>query len=68
MSNPKHFESISCQKCGSTHELQRHRYSDEIQCVHCVNDELATIAKQANEREGYYYELSYNQLCEERNL
>jgi len=75
-SNPEYFEVIECEAegCKSTHGLLKHRYSETYMCLDCVNA-LATKIREEKEREdeelfgneGYYTEMSYNQLLQERN-
>lgn len=39
--NPKFFEPIQCEKChDNCAELVKHKYTDEIICVNCLNDLL----------------------------
>ena len=71
-SNPEYFETISC-KCGRATDLLKHRYSEEFACVDCAND-LANKYREEKEREeetfgreGYYAEMSLNQIMQERN-
>ncbi len=48
--SPDFFELAHCSECDTTHDLQVHRYTEEIKCTHCINDLLAQVAK---EEEGF---------------
>lgn len=66
--SPYFFEKTLCSECGEFEaELLKHKFSDVLTCVDCVNRQIQKIQDE-NESEGYYTEKSYNQLCEERNL
>lgn len=58
--NPKHFERAMC-SCGSTTDLQVHKYTDEITCLDCVNNRLNEMAALEEYKTG-----SLNELQTER--
>jgi len=60
------FEPLKCSNCESTEELQRHRYSEEVKCLTCINVLLSEQALE-DEKEGYYTDYSYEYLAQERN-
>jgi hypothetical protein len=37
--NPRYFEAMMCH-CGEKENLLKHKFTDEVQCVECVNKEL----------------------------
>lgn len=42
--NPKFFEPAGCSECGEMNtELMKHKYTDEILCVDCVNKKLKEL-------------------------
>lgn len=67
--NPAYYEVIACEECGGTEGLQRHAFAKDIMCVICINVLLAEAASEdeGNEKEGYYTDMSYNELLQERN-
>lgn len=73
-SNPAYYETIFCSVsgCGRTEDLLKHRYSDEMTCVTCVNamvekiEEQKRIEEEEFERHDDYRDFSYNQLLTER--
>lgn len=54
--NPKYYETIQCENCGSTEGLTLHAYANDILCIGCVNDKLAEAAREDEEVTGRYYD------------
>ena len=57
--NPNYFEVAHCSECDTVHDLQVHRYTDEIVCIHCVNEKLARIAREEEGIVGREYDEDY---------
>lgn len=36
--NPYYFEPCYCESCETEHDLQKHKYTDEILCSSCIQD------------------------------
>jgi hypothetical protein len=75
-SNPFYFELVTCsgENCQSTSDLLVHRYSGEHMCATCINKLVEKINEEKERehedvfgKEGYYTDMSYNQLLQERS-
>ena len=72
--NPAYYETISCEDCGGIEHLRMHASAKDIICVDCLNKVLARASEEKEReheeifgREGYYTDMSYNELLQERN-
>lgn len=68
--NPRYYETIQCEKCGTKEDLLMHRYADDIMCVHCVNDLMAEASSEDDDNEDRdhcnHNGMSYKHALEER--
>lgn len=55
--NPKFFEPAGCFECGEMDaDLMKHKYTDELLCVDCVNKKIRELEIEENEGEGDHVE------------
>ncbi len=66
--SPYYFEKAQCSECREFGvELMKHKFSDILTCVECVNDALRKLEDE-NEKHDDYRDQSYADLITERNL
>ena len=61
--NLNYFEVATCDECGTKEDLQVHKYSGMIRCVHCVNDQLEQVAREEDPARERYYNEDYADEC-----
>lgn len=42
--NPYYFTSVKCDECGSSKEVYKNRYTDNLLCIDCLNKQLNEVA------------------------
>lgn len=64
--NPLYYEKAHCSRCKEAGvELMKHKFSDVLTCLECVNDELKEISSE--EKHGDYRDKTENELYQGRN-
>lgn len=46
--NPVYFETMMC-SCGESEGLLKHKFTDEVQCVECVNNLMREAEENGND-------------------
>ena len=65
--NPVFFEKMMCH-CGETEGLLKHKFTDEVRCVDCIQKMVEIIEREndSNERDELI-DYSHNELLAYRN-
>lgn len=71
--NPKFFEPAGCSECGEMGiELMKHKYTDELLCVECVNKKLKELEDEESdnnsERSSIWGDRGFNSASEYSNF